>query len=72
MLGQSITPTGVFSSSHERCSKFDCLGQNTGSIGSSESQIWTGDDGAETVEGEQTFSLLSWKEWPITFAFKYE
>lgn len=23
MLGQSITPTGVFSSSHERCSKFD-------------------------------------------------
>lgn len=62
----------ILASCHEKCSELDCPGRNTGSASSSESKIWTGDDGSGTVEGEQASSLLYWKEWPITFAFKYE
>lgn len=52
----------ILASCHEKCSELDGPGQNTDSAGSSESQIWTGDDGAGTVEGEQAFSPLYWKE----------
>lgn len=52
----------ILASCHEKCSELDCPGQNTGSTSSSESRIWTGGDGAGTVEGEQAFSLLPWKE----------
>lgn len=57
---------------HKKCPELDCLGQNTDSTSSLESHIWTGNVMSVTGKGEQAFFLLTWKEWPITFAFKYE
>lgn len=48
------------------------LGQNTDSTRSLEGHLWTGNTVSVTGKGEQAFFLLTWKEWPITFAFKYE
>lgn len=57
---------------HRKCPELDRLGQSTDGTSSFEGRIWTGNAVSITGKGEQTIFLLTWMEWPITSAFKYE